>query len=351
MKRFGLIALLIILIIIVGLISINFGPVWFQRLFGFYAKIEKNTYPQWINNEEYCYVKVINYYDPTLGGSMLPPGFNPFFMFRGPNATFYIYKVNINKPEEQKLIRKITAKVTFWISDFWKRLDGDEFIFRRLDNGELILLVKGRKEYPTYYLDTNGKLLRERIFDYDFIEGGFIGDISPDGEKILLGEYIKDVVSGQKIFFYSWKDKWFGPTRWISENNLIIYKPIYLEDKNKKVYDPEKIRFEVYFVNENRKNIELVCSKDYLKYSEYDKRYKELPSSEDAALYPDQNLLFLSKIGIFKKEAEKWQEIKDLNDMEFNLYYPDWSPDGKRLVGVIDSKNIKIIDVKDLLKE
>lgn len=348
MKKFGLIALSII----AALILINVGPVWLQRIFGFYAQIEKVAYPQWINNNEYCYVKAVSYYDADLTWStVLPGGFNPLLMFRGPNATFYIYKVDIDKPEQQKLLKKITAKVSFSLAEVYDKVNSSEFTFRRLDNGELVLLVRGRKEYPAYYLNNSGKLLKKHIFDYDFIEGRSVHDISPDGKKILLGNYIKDVTSGGKVSVLDWKDKWFGPIRWISKDKLIDYNPVYFEDKNKKVKDPVRVKYEIYLIDEDKRKTNLVCSKDYLKYSEYDKRYKKLPSYEDAAFYRDQNMLFLSKIGIFKKEGEKWQEIKDLKDMEFNLYYPDWSPDGKRLAGVLDDKSIKVIEVKDLLKE
>lgn len=273
-------------------------------------------------------------------------------MFRGPNATFYIYKVDINKPEEHKLLKKITAKVSFSIPEVYDKVSRGEFIFRRLDNGELVLLIRGRKEYPAYYLTTSGKLLKKHIFDYDFIERGYIGDISPDGKKVLLGNYIKDTNSGEKILFSDWENKWFGPTHWISGEKLITYIDRYLEDKNKKIKDPARVNYKIYLTDEDRmRQPELVCDKDFLEYSEYDKRYKKLPSSEDAALYPGQNLLFLSKIGIFKKEGERWQEIKDLTGMEFNLFYPDWSPDGKKLVGVLDDKNIKVIEVEKLLRE
>lgn len=347
MKKFGLIALSII----AALILINVGPVWLQRIFGFYAKVEKVTYPQWINNNEYCYVKAVSYYDADLGWStVLPGGFNPLLMFRGPNATFYIYKVDIDKQEEHKLLKKITAKVSFSIAEVYDKVNSSEFTFRRLDNGELVLLVRGRKEYPAYYLNTSGKLLKKHIFDYDFIGGKSISDISPDGKKVLVGDYIKDINSGEKVFFSDWKNKWYGPTRWLTTSDLIVYR-IKRENRDKKVHDPKKFNYEIYFVDGKSKNIESVCSKDFLEYSEYDKQYKKLPSSEDAAFYRDQNMLFLSKIGIFKKEGEKWKEIKDLKDMEFNLYYPDWSPDGKRLVGVLDDKNIKVIEVEKLLRE
>lgn len=337
MKRAGI----IILVVIAALIFINVGPVWFQRLFGYYAKIEKIVYPQWINNEEYFYVKVVNYYDADITWSTLPEGFNPFFMFRGPNATFYIYKANINKPKEQKLFKKITTKVSFSIPEVYKKVDSSEVAFRRLDNGELILLIRGRLKYLAYYMDTNGRLLRKRIFDYDFIEGASIGDISPDGEKILLNNHIKYINSGEKIFLYDWKDKWFGPARWIYKDKLVVYhfSPL---DKKEHWKDTKS---DVYLIDEKRENINLICSALFKKSEE------AVLSSLDFAFSPDQNLLFLSKIGIYKQDGEKWQEIKDLKDMEFNLYYPDWSPDGKRLVGAIESKDIKIIEVKDLLKE
>src|SRR3989338_2035059 len=128
--------ILLVLIIIAVLVLINVGPVWLQRIFGYYAKVDKVTYPQWINNDEYCYVKAVSYYDADLGWSTIPPGgFNPLLMFRGPNITFYIYKVNINKPDERKLLKKITAKTSFSIAAVYDKVSRGEFTFRRLDNG------------------------------------------------------------------------------------------------------------------------------------------------------------------------------------------------------------------------
>ena len=128
------IALILILGFIVVTIALNFGPVWIQQLVGYYMNVEKIAYPVWINDEEYCYVKVKNSYDyQSISFAGDNKGFNVWLIFRGPMATFYIYKVNINEPGKEKLIKKLTMKVGFQIPEPEVKIDRNNFIFKSLD--------------------------------------------------------------------------------------------------------------------------------------------------------------------------------------------------------------------------
>ena len=319
------------------------SPIWVHRLFGYEGQTDKVFSPYWINNEEYCYVRVKSYFSPI---NEVPSPLQIIDGFlRGPNATFYIYKVNINQPDERKLIREISEKVNSGMGPLQHNtLDGETFRFRRLDNGNLILLIRGRSEDITYKMNTKGKILMKWIPGFHYDLGSSLDDISPDGKKSLTfhnGINIKDIASSAEVPFST-----PGMASWVSKDKLIAYSTVFFE-KNGKLRDPTKFRYEIYLIDDNNKSPELVYAEDYLKYS----GYKVVPFSLDAALFPDQNLLFLSRIGIFKKQDNNtWQMIGNLKDMDFNFFSPSWSPDGKRLVGVLDDKNLKVIEVKDLLR-
>lgn len=341
MKKIVKVMLIIVLIITAGIILFVIAPVQVHRFFGGYNKTDRIFYPQWINNEEYCYLRVESYYAPI---NVWPTAIQMLDgLLRGPNATFYIYKVNINQPDKKELLRKIDLKVTFGLyrKILKPNINGENFVFRRLDNGKLVLITRGILKYIFYYLDTGGKILEKRVFssNSEFLDWKNIIDISPDGEKLLMDDrselYIKNIKSAEeKFFFIDSKNRWPGFYRFIGDKNLIGY-----EMKGEK----EEI---IFAVDIEKNSITTIIAKEI---NDYDKEISILLL--DATLAPDTDLLFLSKIGIFKKTGESWQMLKDLKYMGFNFFYPDWSLDGKYLIGITDGDNLKLIKYEDLIRE
>lgn len=366
MKKF----FILILIFFAVLIILNVGTVWLQRLVGFQVHVDKICYPQWINNEQYCYLKVESFYDRPISFMGFPQGFNPLTYLRGPNATFYIYKVNINKLNEPRLIKKITKKVKFSIPEAESKMfsyDYDSnFIFKRLEDDRLVLLIRDRSKYTAYYMNTNGRVLRKQNFDYHSSARKYIVDVSPDGTKLLMQDpghlSIKRISTLKEVKFSEAQLYYNDNAKWLSNENLIIYRvfSFYAERES------EQDKFEVYITDDKKENIQLLYSAPY-KDSEKVK-YLLL----DATISHNGSLLFLSGIGIFKKEDGEWRMIKNLTGAGTNYFYPDISPDAQRIVGlegigpsyfhpeiVRHSKKIipieneyklKVIELKDILK-
>lgn len=336
MKKVIKFTLFAILFVAISDLTINaFGPVWLLRLFG-YENVSSsiNYFPQWINNEEYYYLEIINYNDGgTHAGFGIVPMPYSFFTSKVPNADFLIYKVNINKPQEKKLIRKITQRVNFTLSSYWVRKINEEASFRIPDDKSRMALVMEIPDgflgysYLAYFLDINGHILRKQKFDGRWsLDGKKILNVSFDLNKFSLSGlpgYIKDITSGSTI-------KWDNYGKWISNNKSIIY-------------DVADNKLKIYLADEKGANPQLLYY-----YSDYYKETSEL--RWDAAISKDGNLLFLNKIGIFKKTEDKWQMIKDLKDMKSSLYYPNLSPNGQRLVGVRDGVEVAVLELKDLLR-
>lgn len=345
------------------------GPVWLQRLSGFSVHVDKICYPQWISNEEYCYLRVENFYDYGIGFSGISKGFNPWLCLRSPNATFYIYKVNINKPDEAKLIKKITKKVKFCIAKEESKLPflRGEFIFRRLEDDNFILLIRDSSKYIAYYINKDGKIFKKQALSYDYIKWDSLDDISPDCTKLLIRErgclYIKQIgstiekkISEPQLYYNDY-------VKWLNRENIVLYRVFHFYAEKKSEQD----KYEVYILNDKEEDMQLVFGgpcEDFEKMNSF---------LLDAAMSPKSNLLFLSKIGIFGKEYGKWQMIKDFKKMETEYFYPDISPDSQKIIGLEDTGNdrpylqsseglnnigiiekqykLKIIELKDFLKQ
>ncbi|MCK4518852.1 MAG: hypothetical protein KAU12_01915, partial [Candidatus Omnitrophica bacterium] len=280
---------------------LNAGPVWLQRLIGFSGYSNKVYFPQWINNEEYCYLRVESFFDYGMGFSGISKDFfHPLKFFRGSNATFSIYKVNINQPDKEKLIRKITRKVNFTILPEEKKLyKRERFAFRRLDNGELVLLIRGRLKYIAYYMETDGRVVKRRTINYNRLGEELIVDISLDSKKLLMSKrgrlYIKDINTQQEYLFSESQLYYNDCAKWINNNNFAIYRifDFYAER------EAEQDKYEVYITDEEKENIQLLY---HMPYRNFEKVRALLL---DAVLSSDNKLLFLSNIGLFKKQAEK----------------------------------------------
>ena len=77
-----------------------FTPVWLLRLVGYQDVIKTDLYPQWINNQELVYLKLVSYSDQSPAGwGMYLPG-DPFII-KSSNADFFIYKVNVNNLDKK----------------------------------------------------------------------------------------------------------------------------------------------------------------------------------------------------------------------------------------------------------
>lgn len=339
--------------------SLNLGPVWLWRIFGYDNVVKKMCSPQWINNEEFYYLEVVNYYD-SRNPFIIFPVPPSFFTFKRSNADFLIYKVNINDPDNKKLIRKITQKVNFDLLHYSETKIRGEAIFRIAeDKKNMVLITQMNFKYFTYgyfayFMDINGRILKERKFGFSWLDGKKIYDISSNLKKLLVygdgeGFYIKDIASGKEVLFSDWKDKRIGVTGGSFKNRLISYNVSSPQDVH--LTSPKKVRYKIFVYNEKNNITEPVCDTERLEFSSYDHtHYEILPSISDAAISSDDKFIFLSKIGIFKKEDEKWQLFEDLKDMKFNIYYPDFSPDGQRIVGVEDGLRIKVLELKELSK-
>ena len=335
MKKIVKFVLFAILFVAISDLAINaFGPVWLLRLFGYEKVIKKNCFPQWINNKEFYYLEIINYNDGgTHAGFGIIPMPYSFFTSKVPNADFLIYKVSINQPSEKKLIKKITRRANFTLSSY--RKIGEEASFRISDDKKKMALIMQIPDgflgysYMAYFLDINGHISKKQKFDGRWsLDGKKIYGISTDLEKFSLVGHsdscIKDISSGSLI-------KWDSYAKWISKDESITY-------------DTKGYKLKIYLADEKGANAQLIYETHYSDFKEISDLLW------DATISKDDSLLFLSEIGIFKKQGEEWQLIKDLKDMSFIFRYPDLSPDGQKIVGIKNGREVTVLELKDLLK-
>jgi len=333
MKKIILFFLIGILIVFTGDLLINaFGPVQILRLAKYKNVVTVNCYPQWINDEEYCYLEVTNYNDGGTG-----PGFGimpvpcSFFWGKISNADFSIYKVNINKPSEKILVKKISERVAFTL--WGEKINGDEILFKiSTDKRRMALILRIPigligYDYRSYFLDINGNIFEKKLLSWEWRDHMKISDLSFDLDKVSLIDfndfYIKDMISNSIT-------KWSNYGRWISKTKSINYS----------LY-PEVLK--VYLENEQGADCELV----------YELHYKEYGAIKDllwdATISENSSILFLNKIGIFEKKDGKWQIVKESQNMP-NFYYPAISPNGQRLVGIKDGQKVVALELKELLR-
>jgi len=334
MKKIILFFLIGILIVFGGDLLINaFGPVQILRLAGYKNVVTVNCYPQWINDEEYYYLEVTNYNDGGTG-----PGFGimpvpcSFFWGKISNADFLIYKVNTAKPNEKELVAKLAERVSFTLGG--RKINRDDILFRVANDIKQMALILRIPmgfigyDYMGYFFDVNGKIFQKKNLDWKWRDCTNIADISFDLDKIKLQgltiAYIKNVYSGLRI-------KSSGDWKWLSKNISVSY---FIDNGFLKIY----------FADGEGKNRELVFELQYPSFE--DSGY----SLGEAAISKDGTILFLSKIGIFKKENGGWKMIKDLKDTG-GIYYPNVSPNDQRLVGVMENNgNIAVFELKELLR-
>ena len=185
------------------------------------------------------------------------------------------------------------------------------------------------------------------------------------GDNLREGVFIKDATFGKSnLLFEDSNEKSKMPIKWLDENLIVVYSYSYLLGKKDNFH---KANCEIFLINGNNKNeMQLVNSFILQHINKF--RYLAL----DIAFAPKENILFLSNIGIFKKKENSWEIIKDLKDWKFDYFYPDFSPNGKKIIGVEnklkggywnldsstaenrvdleDALSIKIFNLEDLVK-
>lgn len=294
--------------------------------------IETTYYPKWIDNENFCYLTI------SYKGKIME--------FQGKNVTldlfkdnyelpFCIYKENINQPNKKQLIKQLkinTPVVTFasgafsGIGDFKVLREQQKIVFYipRYDKSEV-----GNKEgYSYYIMDIDGNNIKMYSLDDNYD----ICDISPDGQSLLINKvlrgkgalYISDINNGEDIKIY---DTGSRLAKWI--HSVIVIS----EDLSDYTEQGWQHKYNFLFINPQDLKTEII-------YSE------RLGHIEGITISPDEKIILLGSAGIFKKaEDDKWQMLG-----EFNLSYPDFSPDGKRIIGLNKDNKIKIIETAELLK-
>ena len=336
MKTLKIIGFLFLIGIVILLVC-NLGPVWLQRLVGFNGYSSNVFHPQWINNEEYCYLQVESYFDYGMGFTGIHEDFYNPLKKRSSNATFSIYKVNIKNPGDEQLIKRITRKVRFKIAPELKRIfEKGNFIFKSLDNDNLTLLIKGVSQYSFYTINQDGAIVSKKMISLPMGKDPI--DISSDGKYILVWDvgqiYLKSIESGslEKVNMKS-KVRWLGFDRFLTTNEILSYRMEHNDLKSIKIV----------VTDFKKEDVQQIATK---KFVDYDKDIVNLLLDYS---YRDE-VLFLSRIGIFKKQNGQWKMIKDLSDMNYCFYYPNISPDKKQVIGMTSDQAMQVIEMDKLMR-
>lgn len=298
--------------------------------------IKTICFPKWINNGEYCYLEV--YYK---GKKVMEAeeGRYAVFDLRG-DADFYIYKSTLSRPREKQLIKKLTVNNTTPISstDFLQtRL---AFKFSKETNKITFCVVQVDEigialEYLYYIMDVDGNNMK--TFNIDGFK--MIHDVSPDGKSVVyptaragIGRLtaknvLKDINTEIYTQDHRETDKLIS---WLSENKIFLYRSIiskFVEGKER------EYKYNLLLLNPQDKTTQIIHT-------------EKLPKIKGAAISPDEKIILLGNVGILQEvEDSRWKIAG-----EFNLSFPDFSPDGKRVIGLNKDGKIKIIETTELLR-
>ncbi len=360
------IALIIIIIILVYLYA--WGPIFFLRLTPYEIEQRRIAFPQWINNDEICYLELVLHRDKTVFEQ------GKFILFiKKPIMDVYIYREKANHPEARKLVKHF-ARVNMQPN---QSLEGSLDInlgFRVYDNGKKIFLYYNYyggvpSDYRYVTMDTNGRSVRERIPKIIPL------DVSQDGGKIygVLRETNEDKFEND-IMEYDMKDNKLKKIIKIAEDK---FKQSMKGDiKDLKLISKDKLMFSyrgnytklksgdyTYLIDILTGNIEFVNDFSLSDYSNtpyypYLDGYTFEPY-HGYVLSKDGKYLIAGNSGIYTRKADSWIKIE-----EFYKEYPAISPRGEKVSFVeilvkkgelknvwLSGRRIIIMNFKDLLDD
>jgi hypothetical protein len=335
-KRF---IFLFVFILIIFSTQTVLWPAWFSRLIGYDFVVETDLYPQWINNQELVYLKLVSYSDRGLSGWQMIS----WRLIKIPMANFYIYKTNINNLKEKKLIKKFSKRVVFDAADIGECKRTDKSLgLRLLEDGNIYIFINKGNYYSAYLFNMKGRTLKRYKFDDRFFgtRDWNIIDVSPDGENLLAERYrfyIKNIKSREKELLLEpielGEPIGLGDVRgkYITNNDIFFNARVALEG-------PENIQVESYALF-------LIDVRTRKPKQIYFAKYKSdtIPSPFACTFSPDSRYFALSNEGIFTEVDGSWKKMKDFS---YDLEFLSFSPDSKRIAGIDKSGRLKVVEIE-----
>ncbi len=360
---------LVVIAFIVFILLYAWGPVFLLKLTPYEEIQRRTTFPQWISNDEICYVELVLHRDKTVfeQGKFI-------LLIKNPIMDIYIYRERASHPETKKLIKHIARRHIQPSQSLEGSLD-ENLGFRVYDNGKKIFLYYNYyggipSDYRYITLDITGRNFKERVPEI------IPFDISQDGEKLYGVRYDNFYERHENyILEYSIRDNTVKKLTEITENRFEgskrgDVKDLKLISKNKLAFsytgDSSKLDRGnyIYLINIPDGNVELV-DKLFLSSSHFDSianYYGDeyaiaLPSS--FAITKDEKFLIAGNFGIYGKKDDGWVLVKD-----FYKEYPSVSSAGEKLayIDVLMKKDahsrplfagrkITIMSLEDLFKD
>lgn len=152
------------------------GPGPILKLLPYECEDRRTVFPQWINNDEICYLELVLHYDDYSNEKM------PFFL-KGTVMDIYIYREKANRPETKKLIKHIImGNIEPGLSQ--ASPSNKDLGFKVYDNGRKMFLYYGYygvlfTDYRYMTMNINGSCVRKSTIPM------FPFDISQDGKWIF----------------------------------------------------------------------------------------------------------------------------------------------------------------------
>ena len=322
--------------LVVFILLYAWGPVFLLRLTPYEEMQRRTAFPQWINNDEICYVELVLHRDKTVFEQ------GKFILFiKNPIMDIYIYREKAGHPETKKLIKHIARRHIQPSQSLEGSLDRD-IGFRVYDNGKKIFLYYNYyggipSDYRYATLDITGGNFKERTPEI------IPFDISEDGEKLYGVRYDNFYERHENyILEYSIRDNNVKKLIEITENRFEgskrgDVKDLKLISKDKLVFaytgDSSKLDRGnyIYLVNISDSNVELI-DKLFLSSSHFN-AIAHYYGGEYVIVLPngfviskDEKFLIAGNIGIYGKKDDVWVLVKD-----FYKEYPSVSPTGEKL--------------------
>lgn len=335
-----------IMIISVTLIVSTFlytnGPIFILKLTPYEEELRKTLYPQWISNDEICYVELVRHRDKSI----LEQG-KFAFLIKWPITDVYLYREKINQPETKKLIKHFTRKY-FEPPQQIAGVSDTMFGYRVYDDGKKIFMYyTGENMYAPRYryitMDTTGRNFREKIpliASLDISQDGkkLYGILEEGNDKYFIAEQIIKTNQINKIL--SINEEYFKDARLISRGADIQFLKLVSNDKlifyywTYDVRSPSSTPYYLYVIDLDKMSTKIIYSYIIL---------KPLILGEGAEEFIlRNNIIFISGYGIYEKNDSGWK----------GKYTDSYlSPDKKHLVVLNQAGRIEILDFEKIVNE
>lgn len=326
----------VVVTFIIFILLYAWGPVFLLRLTP-YEEIQRRTaFPQWISNDEICYVELVLHRDKTVFEQ------GKFILFiKNPITDIYIYREKAGRPETKKLIKHIARRHIQPSQSLEGSLDMN-LGFRVYDNGKKLFLYYNYyggipSDYRYITLDIDGKNMKERTPEIIPL------DISQDGKKLYGVRYDDlDEDNENYILEYSIRDGKVKRLIEVTEDKVeqsrranIKDLKLLSEDKLVLSYHTDSIVPDsgdyIYLVDVSHDAVGLVGKIPLLYYDsapDYLMRGNYVIEPNFGYVFSlDGKYLIAGNVGVSERKEKGWVKIKD-----FYKEYPSVSPDGKRIV-------------------